>query len=292
MERAIAAIGACMLWTVTTAGAQTLKGSRASVDRQYAVAVQHDYSFLDNTKDVGRFVDLGLLVPVRGSSNFELASVSFPYARPGVRTFVDRLAQQYRAACGERLVITSLTRPTGKQPRNASDQSVHPAGMAVDLRISKLSRCRSWLERTLLALEKQGVLDATKERRPAHYHVALFPQQYLTYVARVENRSATKLAANTSNAAPVQTAKAVADEAVVTQVAEASSDASSAPAGPAESESESAGTTGYRVHRGDTLWSIARRHGTSVQELKELNNMTSSRIAAGQVIVVPSGGQQ
>jgi LysM repeat protein len=77
------------------------------------------------------------------------------------------------------------------------------------------------------------------------------------------------------------------------QVAEASSVAAAAPAGPAESdESESAGTVGYRVHRGDTLWSIARRHRTSVQELKELNNMTSSRIAAGQVIVVPSGGQQ
>ena len=205
MERAIAAIGVCALLAANAAEAQTLRGSRASMDRQFSVAVQHDYSFLDNAKDVSKFVTLGLLVPVRSGTHFELAEVSYPYARPGVRTFIDRLSSQYYAACRERLVVTSLTRPTVKQPRNASDQSVHPAGMAVDLRISRSTKCRNWLEKTLLALEKNGVLDATRERRPAHYHIAIFPQQYLTYVARLDGRGATMLASNTEPAGAAST---------------------------------------------------------------------------------------
>jgi LysM repeat protein len=324
MERAIAAIGVCALFAATagtaapTASAQSLRGSRASMDRQFNVAVQHDYSFLDNTKDVSRFVSLGLLVAVRPGRHFELAQVSYPYARPGVRTFIDRLASQYFAACGERLVVTSLTRPTGKQPRNASDQSVHPAGMAVDLRISRIAKCRTWLERTLLALEKNGVLDATRERRPAHYHIAVFPQQYLTYVARQDGRGATLLAADVQSAAETRVAAAVpppgvdAVAAADSQSAAATARVTEPPVVPppantaastavatvspetadAGAEESAPATVDYRVHRGDTLWSIARRHGTSVQELKALNNMNGSRIAAGQVIVVPAPGQQ
>src|SRR6185295_8964622 len=108
--------------------------------------------------------------------------VSFPYARPAVKLFVQRLAAQYREATGQRLVITSLTRPINQQPENASALSVHPAGMAVDLRIPASAKHRRWLERTLLSLEDKAVLDVTRERHPAHYHVAVFPEQYENYV--------------------------------------------------------------------------------------------------------------
>src|SRR5690606_8979905 len=60
---------------------------------------------------------------------------------------------------------------------------VHPAGMAVDLRISSSAACRSWLESTLLSLERQEVLDVTRERHPPHYHIALFVDRYAEYVA-------------------------------------------------------------------------------------------------------------
>src|SRR5690606_40865182 len=40
-----------------------------------------------------------------------------------------------------------------------------------------------WVESTLLMLEKEGVLEATHERRPPHYHVALFPRHYKRYFA-------------------------------------------------------------------------------------------------------------
>jgi LysM repeat protein len=249
-----------------SAALQTLRGSSESMARQNAVANEHDYTFLRTSSDVRRFTDLGLLEPLRGNGHYELAAVSHPVARPAVRTFIERLSAQYVSACGEKLVVTSLTRPTAGQPRNASDQSVHPAGMAVDLRISNKSKCRSWLERTLLSLEKTGLLDVTRERRPAHYHIAIYPSPYIAYVDRLESRNGVKVAA----AAPA------------TRVAEPSPAAS----GPSLDE---AGTADYRVNRGDTLWSIARRHQTTVTELKQLNGLRSSRIAAGQVIVVPAG---
>jgi hypothetical protein len=173
-----------------TAYAQSLQGSSASLDRQNAVARQHDYTFIDTEARVRHFVSQGWLVEVKPTADFVLHGVSFPYARPEVEVFLKRLGRQYRDACGEQLVVTSLTRPTTRQPRNASDRSVHPTGMAVDLRYSNDRTCRSWLERVLLDLEGAGVIEATRERFPVHYHVALFPRQYTAYVNNLDSRQA------------------------------------------------------------------------------------------------------
>ncbi|HYJ79340.1 MAG TPA: DUF5715 family protein [Longimicrobiaceae bacterium] len=167
------------------AEAPALRGSPGSMVRQHEVAVANDYSFLRDGAEVRRFAENGYLVRVDGSDDLELANVSFAYARPVVATFVLRLAGQYRAGCGERLVVTSLTRPLTEQPSNAHALSVHPAGMAVDLRVSSKAACRGWLESTLLSLERRGLLDVTRESRPPHYHVAVFPDAYAAYVARV-----------------------------------------------------------------------------------------------------------
>ena len=264
---AIALTGLFLLSGVSGLPAQALKGSRTAMRKQNHIAQNQDYSFLRTTSDVRRFVEKGLLVPVRGTSALKLADVSFPYARPAVKTFVDRLAPQYKDACGEKLVVTSLTRPLSRQPRNASDLSVHPTGMALDLRAPRRTSCRRWLERTLLSLEGKGVLDATRERRPAHYHVAIFPAAYLSYVEALTGD--TKLAART-NAAPG------------IKIAQASKPnyASVIPV--------SDGVSNYKVRRGDTLWSIARKHRVKVAELKQANSLGSSTIKPGQVLVIPT----
>ena len=253
MERSIPAIaGILALITIAPAQAQSLAGSQSAMNRQNHIAREHDFTFLRSTSDVRRFVQLGLLEPVKGGPDYELAAVSFPYARSAVRTFVERLANQYRAACGEKLVVTSLTRPESRQPRNASTLSVHPAGMAVDLRRSNKASCRRWLESTLLSLEGRGVLDATRERYPAHYHIAVFPQPYLAYVDALTGR----------------TKKAVA-----------------APSVAASLDDE---VIQVRVNRGDSLWSIAREHGTTVEALKAANGLSTSRIRAGQTLSIPT----
>lgn len=161
-----------------------LSGSRASMVRQHAVAVGNDYDFVKTPAQVHAQVDEGALVSVEGDGDFVLSGVSYPYARPEVKRFVEWLAARYRAATGSRLVVTSLTRPTSLQPRNASPLSVHPAGMAVDLRVPAAGESRAWLERTLLELERAQVLDVTREYRPPHLHVAVFPEAFAAYAER------------------------------------------------------------------------------------------------------------
>lgn len=168
---------------------QSLRGSTSSLDRQNRVAREHDFTYIATPAQIERFVNAGYLVQVPPSTDYILHDLSFPYARPQVKLFISRLARQYRSACGERLVVTSLTRPKNRQPRNASPRSVHPTGMALDLRRPD-PKCRGWLERVLLQLEGSGVLEVTLERRPPHYHVALFPQQYAAYVERITRASA------------------------------------------------------------------------------------------------------
>jgi hypothetical protein len=206
--------------------------------RQAREARSHDYTFLADPQQVRRFVDQGWLSVVSEGRDYRLAGVSFPYARPEVVLFIERLSRQYRAACGEPLVVTSLTRPRSHQPSNASARSVHPTGMALDLRRSSRGKCRRWLESTLLTLERRGVLDATYESRPPHYHVAVFPRQYERYV---EARLGGGAGAGRS----------------------------------------------HRVVRGDTLWGIARRYGTSVGTLRASNGLGSDRLRPGQVLTVP-----
>ncbi len=231
------------VWPTTALG-QSLRGSTRSLDLQNRVARQHDFTYIDTAERVRYFASRGWLVRVRPNRDFQLHAVSFPYARPEVALFLERLGRQYRAACGEQLVVTSLTRPTTRQPRNASSRSVHPTGMAVDLRYSRNRTCRRWLEDVLLSLESAGVLEATRERYPAHYHVAVFPRQYAAYVERLRSRTADRMA----------------------QVA-------------------------YRVRPGDSLWTIARKHGTTVERLRQVNGLRGSRIYAGQVLEVPTGSR-
>lgn len=168
--------------------AQSLLGSHESLLRQNEEAREHDFSYLRTSADVRDYAQQGLLVRLPGNMDYELATdeVSFPYARPEVKTFIERLSNQYREACGERLVVTSLTRPITRQPPNASAISVHPTGMAADLRRSDSSGCRQWLETVLLDLEGKGVIEATREQYPPHYHVAVFPNPYLQYLASGE----------------------------------------------------------------------------------------------------------
>lgn len=232
------------------AEAQSLRGSSGSLDVQNRIAQEHDFTYLATPTQVRRFVSSGYLVPVKGNGDFDLHQVSFPYARPEGELFIRRLASQYRSACGEKLVVTSLTRPRNMQPRNASDRSVHPTGMAIDLRRSNRTACRSWLENVLISLEANGVLEATRENYPPHYHVALFPRHYAEYVGEVVARQAL---ANSSSA-----------EVDLRKVE-------------------------YRVRSGDSLWSIARRLGTTVDRLRAENGLSTSRIYAGQVIEVPVG---
>ncbi|HEX6748327.1 MAG TPA: DUF5715 family protein [Longimicrobium sp.] len=236
------------------ADAQTLRGSRSSVERMYGQAQRQDLTFYRSGRGVRNAAAEGDLVRLRGNENYRVADASFPYALPTTRTFVQRLAAQYRGFCGEKLVITSATRPRSVRLRNSVAESVHPAGMAVDLRKPTRGRCLRWLRQALLGVEGEGVIEATEEHRPPHFHVAVFPRQYRRYVDARSGGGSSR----------------------------------SASSGSRRSGGSSSSRATYKVRQGDSLWTIARRHNTTVARIREANGMSSSRLSIGQRIVIPS----
>lgn len=228
--------------------AQSLRGSRASIERMYRHALSEDFTFFETPASVRRQVTAGLLVRLEPGGTFSLHKVGYPFVRPATRTFVERLATQYQQACDEPLVITSAVRPATRQPANSADLSVHPTGMAVDLRKPKDGSCRSWLRTVLLELEDAGVLEATEEYAPPHFHVAVFPTPYTRYVASLAKQEPrAQLAARPAAATP----------------------------------------STYTVRRGDTLWDIAQMHDTTVEALRSANGLRGARIRPGQELKIP-----
>jgi membrane-bound lytic murein transglycosylase D len=65
----------------------------------------------------------------------------------------------------------------------------------------------------------------------------------------------------------------------------------SAPPSSSSSKSSGSSKSTYKVRRGDTLWDIARAHGTTTSRIRSLNGLgRSSRIYPGQLLVVSGSG--
>ncbi|MFK2826373.1 3D domain-containing protein [Bacillus sp. B190/17] len=53
-----------------------------------------------------------------------------------------------------------------------------------------------------------------------------------------------------------------------------------------------AASTGHTVQRGDTLWSIAKEYKTTVNQLKQWNNLKSDRISVGTKLIIKNTSAQ
>ncbi len=283
--------------SVGVAQAQTLRGSPDSVQRQYDIAVRDGFAFVAGAGEIPGLVESGRLLRVAENRNMILHDVSNPYARPAVKLLLDRLSAQYRRACGEKLTVTSLLRPRNRQPANAASNSVHPAGMAVDLRIPDRGRCRSWLEQTLLSLEGSGVLDVTRERWPPHYHVAVFTTPYQNYVAALTNSnqeyrvrrgdSLWEIAQTMGiSVAQLRAANGISGDLInIGQRLQIPAIAANTTVGAAATVDKIA----YTVRRGDSLWRIARRYNTSVARIMRQNDLSSDVLEVNQVLQITPG---
>ena len=85
-------------------------------------------------------------------------------------------------------------------------------------------------------------------------------------------------------------ASSKADKASVKADPSQSSTVKKASASESSSSNSNYGT--YTVQSGDYLSTIAAKYNTTVQELIELNDLESSRVAAGETLKVPMQDQQ
>jgi membrane-bound lytic murein transglycosylase D len=70
------------------------------------------------------------------------------------------------------------------------------------------------------------------------------------------------------------------------QVAAAAPKKPAAKSSSAKTAKASAPEKKYKVQRGDTLWEVAQRFGTTIRSLMEMNNLNESAIYAGQILLV------
>jgi hypothetical protein len=204
----IALIGVAVLSVARPVHAQSLRGSMSSVELMYESAVSKGLEFYETAGDVREAAEEGTFVRVKSSDDLTVKGASFPYVLPATRDWVTAFAEDYRDACKQPLVVTSGVRPAAKQPRNASPLSVHPTGMAIDLRRPK-GKCLAWLRRQLVAQERAGTVEATEERRPAHFHVAVLPSETQTPLLMMQRHVPEEIASrpNTRPASPARPAR-------------------------------------------------------------------------------------
>jgi hypothetical protein len=166
-------VAAALALSSRAAPAQTLRGSTAAVDRAYNTAVARHLHFHRTRITIERGARRGHYVRLTNTSTYRLRGVGVPYLLPVTRTVLADLAARYRRQCGERLVVTSGMRLTVSRLINSTAKSVHPAGLAFDLRAPR-GRCRNWIRAELLSMERRGLVDATEERFPPHLHVVVY----------------------------------------------------------------------------------------------------------------------
>lgn len=151
-----------------------LHGSLESVEKMYDFAQSHHLPFYLTPTNVNDAIVRGSLVPLMGDNSYALAhGVGFSYATPEAKQFVVAFAPLYVAECGKPLIVTSAARPVNRQPRNANPHSVHPTGIAVDLRRPSAGPCLTWVRGALAELETKGIIEVTEERHPVHLHLAV-----------------------------------------------------------------------------------------------------------------------
>ncbi len=249
-----------------------LHGSKSSVEKMYDFAQSHRLPFYLTPTNVDRAIADGKLVALTGDSTYELTrGVGFSYSTGEAKQFVLAFAPQYLAACGVPLTVTSAARPMSRQPHNANPHSVHPTGIAVDIRRPPPGPCLTWVRGALTELEDKGIVEATEEHHPVHLHVAVLVQPGRKMV--LPNLVRTVVARQAPTPVPLTTAAT-------------SSGGVSLPNG------KNALRT-YTVRQGDTLWDIANRSGVTVSALARVNaGAAKSALRPGTTLVLPEHGER
>jgi LysM repeat protein len=281
---ALAAITAALVVTASTAGAQRrnvepkdLQGSKASVEKMYDFALRYRYPFYLTPTTLDTAIARGRLVALTGDSTYELTrGVGFSYATREAKQFVTLFAPQYLAACGAPLTVTSAARPMSRQPHNANPHSVHPTGIAVDIRRPPPGPCLTWVRGALDELETKGIVEATEEHHPVHLHIAVLQAPG----ARVALPDLTH-------------GVVVARVAPAPVVSAASNGVVSVVAFPGALRDSAARPRTYQVRQGDTLWDVAQKTGFSVRAIADANHRSMAAVLQpGTVLTLPESGSR
>jgi hypothetical protein len=147
-------------------------GCQTTSEQQLQYAKGQQLTLVSTVAQYQERIANGYFVPLEGP--YLLVLADRPYALPSTVKFIAEMSVAYNAAGCGKLVVRDALRLTSEQPPNGSPHSVHPAGMAVDIRTKYIpSVCADWLLSYVRLKESAGKVDATHELRPEHLHVVV-----------------------------------------------------------------------------------------------------------------------
>ena len=168
----------------------SLKGSPRALEYQNCMGDRLNLSRIKDDRQLKRFIEVGLLVPLPQNKYVKIDSrlkKKFRYCRPATRAFILEISKRFYAEFGKPLWINSAARTADYQKKlikknaNAARgnrpgrRSPHLTGAPIDFGYKKLKAHQIvWLEGQLLLNEQVGRAEATKEKHQAVFHVTVF----------------------------------------------------------------------------------------------------------------------
>ena len=151
--------------------------------QQYEYAQSHGLT-IANSRNFPELVSSGSLQRLEGPNLRIKSGGVVPYVLPQTKYFILGLAFDYgQAGCGDLVITDALRFSDGNMPSAASSFSVHPRGMAVDVRTNGITEyCKKWLNDYLTVRENRMSVDVTYEQWKTvrgrkvpnpHYHLVV-----------------------------------------------------------------------------------------------------------------------
>jgi Family of unknown function (DUF5715) len=162
--------------------------SRDSLLRQNAEIDRLDLPRIRNEAELQQLIASGDLVPIVANETLRFDPRLDPsrrYCRPWTRDFLDDLSSAYYEEFHSQIQVNSAVRTVQVQKklrrhnRNAAPEkgdtaSSHLAGITVDIQRRGMSRAQiQWVERYLMPLRDQGLVEPEEERHQWVFHVAV-----------------------------------------------------------------------------------------------------------------------
>ncbi len=171
---------------------ESLAGGASAIAKENDKARVDSIEFIENMDRLAEMVKKGELVPLPNNEMIKFdprLSADRRYCLPHVAKFLTEMAaasKKYNPNF-EPLMINSAVRPKDVQAElrkrnpNAIAKSTHPTGATVDIAYNANPHYKGmsltqiqWTERYLLQKEKQGLIQATEERKQTVFHVMVF----------------------------------------------------------------------------------------------------------------------
>ena len=168
----------------------SLKGTAQSLEYQNCMADRKDWTRIRDDKQLKRFLEAGLLVPLPQNKYVQIdkrLKKKYRYVRPATRAFILEISQAFYVEFGKPLWINSAARTVKHQEKlkksnpNAARgdrpgrRSSHLTGATFDFGKKKLNKVQvRWLGNQLIDNERVGRAETTEEFSQAVFHTMVF----------------------------------------------------------------------------------------------------------------------